>query len=369
LAVPQSTRGIVCLAILILSVLTIACKPQARYQWRLAPQPLPPGHWKEVELDRGWITVSLGLPNTGSPPYPVVLNPILPERNLLDRGIAVARFRTNWEILRAFRKKPEPDPAATQKESNGDPEPEAVGNWLLQSDRAETVGQAYFQLIAQDSEKTLPRVLDFLARQPEVDAERIAITGSSTSGFLALQAMAAEPRRLRAAAVQIACGSYRSFLRSSSLALDNQEKWLPAGEVRLDPAYEAELMAVDPIHKTGRFPPRPLLLISGARDHAIPRNCVFETVSALRESYQRAGVPDRFVWREFEESGHETPPEASEMIFDFLVEALAVVPPERSPRKWDTGSVGSGGLLDSPNASFARPDSGGSRTSRSARHR
>ena len=340
MARPKTTRGTICLGILILSILTIACKPQARYQWRLAPQPLPPGHWKEIELDRGWITVSLGLPNAGAPPYPVVLNPILPERKLLDRGIAVARFRTNWEILRGFRKKPDARPAPPGKDAGAERDAEPVGNWLLQSDRPETVGQAYFQLIAQDSQKTLPRVLDFLARQPEIDAERIAITGSSTSGFLALQAMAAEPRRLRAAAVQIACASYRTFLRSSSLALDDREKWLPGGEPRFDPAYEAELAAVDPIHKADRFPPRPLLLISGARDHAIPRSCVLETVSALREAYRRAGTPDAFVWREFGESGHETPPEASRIIFDFLADALAIPILESLSPKRDTGSVG-----------------------------
>ena len=110
----------------------------------------------------------------------------------------------------------------------------------------------------------MPAVIDLLVRQPEVDPRRIAILGSSTFGFVALEALQRDAR-LAAAVVRVTCGDYLTFLRSSSLALADDPRWLPDGRMSLDADYEAELRAHQPIDHADAFPPRPLLLLAGTK--------------------------------------------------------------------------------------------------------
>lgn len=299
-------RGSAALAVLLLlfSVLAAACKPAVR------PDPAPlargccstPTDAVEASLAGGWISVRVEIPREADGPVPVVVSPIVPDEELLARGFAVARFHTNWEILRPFAA----DPSAA---APGAPPPQAgagqehVGAWLLSAPRPEIVGQAYFGLISNEAERSLPRVLDHLTSLPRIDPERIALTGSSTSGFVALQAMAHDPR-IAVGVVRVACGDYHTFLRSSSLALNDDPRWLPGGKLVLDPAYALEIAAREPIRHADRYPPRPLLLLAGARDRAIPFACVANTVARFEAAYAEAGVPERFRFVDFPEQGH-----------------------------------------------------------------
>ncbi len=301
----------------VLLVGTAACKSATTSPLQLAPDPTPPGRWSEASIENGWITVTVGLPHHGDGPYAVVLNPIVPARLLLARGIGVARWRTNWSLLEPLSNKEEPRPTASAANAR------KVGVWLLQSNRPGNVGRAYFQIISQEAHQSLPRVIDHLRTMPDIDAGRLAINGSSTGGFTALQAMAEEPR-LAVAVVQVASGDYRCFLRSSSLALDDRGEWLVDGRMVLDDDYELEIAAIDPIGRAGNFPPRPLLLLNGAEDRAIPAACVHRTAQALEAAYAEQELPDRFEWVEFEEHGHTLPAEAQEVILDFLERRLSV---------------------------------------------
>ncbi|MFM7736276.1 MAG: alpha/beta hydrolase family protein, partial [Alphaproteobacteria bacterium] len=230
-----------------------------------APATFPDADTIEGVIDGGWITVSVTLPRHPDGPKPVVISPIVAERDLLERGIGFVRFRTHWEILKpladAVRAKASSPanaagpgdtgralasgtgaPAAATGASDAPTPPGAtpaepqVGAWLLAAPRPGIVGRAYFQLITQDAHASIPRVVDFLAAMPQVDPTRIAIGGSSTSGFVALQALAAEPR-LSAAVVRVACGDYTAFLRSSRLALNDDPRWVGDGPLPLDRDY------------------------------------------------------------------------------------------------------------------------------------
>ncbi len=292
------------------------CKP-AQPGWpRLAPQPTPPGRWTETVIENGWITVNLGLPHHGPPPYPVVLNPIVPDHALLARGIGVVRWKTNWQALKGF---------AAPKPAESAPPSEQVGVWMLRSAHPGVIGRGYFGVITTEAHDTIPDVVDHLLTHPDVDPVRVAITGSSTGGFTALQALAEDPR-LALGVVQVACGDYRLFLRSSSLALDDQERWLVDGEMILDPDYAATLDGIEPVARADHLPPRPILLISGAQDRAIPAACVRATAERFATTYDDAGVPDRFEWVEYVDRGHNLGPEAEQLILSFLERWLEVGP-------------------------------------------
>lgn len=306
------------LAILVLLLGSAGCKSVPSDGPRLAPEPTPPGRWSEATLANGWITVSLGLPHVGEPPYPIVLSPILPDHELLARGIGVARWKTNWGALGGLAAPAEATPAPTPSPAaQKTPPAKPVGAWLLRSTRPGNVGRAYFHIITTEAHNTLPVVVDHLIEHPDVDPRRLAITGSSTGGFTALQAMAEDPR-IAVGVVQVACGAYRAFLKSSSLALDDQERWLQDGEMILDDAYAAEIDRIAPNARADHFPPRPLLLISGAQDRAIPAACVASTAARFARAYDDAGFPKRFEWVEFPDRGHNMGPEAPPLILDFL---------------------------------------------------
>lgn len=311
-----------------------------------APTTFPDADTVEGSIDGGWITVSVTLPRHPSGPRPVVISPIVPERDLLDRGIGFARFRTHWELLKPFadatRAKaaspadaagpgdpgralasgtgappattgsagPETDPSRAPESAN------SVGAWLLAAPRPGIVGRAYFQLVTQDAHASIPRVVDFLSGMPQVDRTRIAIGGSSTSGFVALQAMEVEPR-LSVAVVRVACGDYLAFLRSSRLALNDDPRWVGDGPLPLDPDYLAEIRRIEPIGRASKLPPRPLLLMVGETDPAIPIACAERTADAFREAYRKAGAPDRFRFDVFEGGGHDLGDESRTRALDW----------------------------------------------------
>ena len=67
---------------------------------------------------------------------------------------------------------------------------------------------------------------------------------------MVLEALREEPR-LAAGAARVACGDYHRFLRSSSLALHDDPRWLPGGELVLDEDYAAELREREPLRFAG----------------------------------------------------------------------------------------------------------------------
>ena len=320
------------------------------------PGTFPNADTIEGVLDNGWITVSVTLPRHPAGAKPVVISPIVEERELLERGIGFVKFRTHWEILQPFadaaRAKAAADaaaataradkagaaralaigtgaPASATGEAPGAAKPTvpappegtaegeaSVGAWLLAAPRPGIVGRAYFGLITTDATGSIPRVIDFLATVPQVDPTRIAIGGSSTSGFVALQAMAAEPR-IAAAVVRVACGDYLRFLRSSRLALNDDARWVGDGPLPLDPDYLAEIRLIEPIGRAARFPPRPLLLMVGDQDPAIPFACAERTAEVFGEAYRKAGAGDRFRFDVFSNEGHNLGGESQRRAIDW----------------------------------------------------
>jgi hypothetical protein len=270
-----------------------------------APSPAPVASTRQThELNQGTLHVELRIPEAPPGRKPLLISPFGDPEPLLARGIIVASYEVDWkrvsELLSAGRGgAPAPPPA----EPPADPG-ERVGVWLLSSPRPGVVGRSYFQLIRANAEKNVPAVIDLLATLPEVDPERIAIAGSSTQGFVALQALRSEPR-LAGAVVRVACGDYLAFLRASTLALANDPRWLPGGELPLDADYRAELLEHQPIAAPDRFPPRPLLLMAGRDDPVMPVACVEHTEQALAPAYARAGVPERFHAEVLPGAGHD----------------------------------------------------------------
>jgi predicted esterase len=269
--------------------------------------------------------VELRIPDAPPGRKPVVVSPFVDEDLLLARGFAVATWHFDWK--EAARLASAPAPEAPHEPPPPDASETRVGAWLLASPRPGVIGRAYFQLVGASAE-LVPTVIDVLEMQSEIDPQRIAIMGSSTFGFVALQALQGDPR-LAAGVVRVACGDYLDFLRSSSLALADDPRWLPEGRMELDADYEAELHAHEPIAHADAFPPRPLLLLAGRTDPVMPYACVEHTADAFAEAYTRAGVEDRFRLESFSEEGHHLGEEADAIALRWLERWLEVPPAPR----------------------------------------
>jgi len=267
----------------------------------------------------GPLRITLRIPATPPGPKPVALSPFLDADSLLAHGFVVAEYQFEWaEVARrnGLPPPPEPQPPAPQEVGG-----ERVGAWLLSSPRPGIVGRAYFQLIAASAEVNVRAVVDRLVRQPEVDPKRIAILGSSTFGFVALEALRGDPR-LALGIVRVACGDYLTFLRASTLALADDPRWLVDGRAPLDADYEAEVHAHQPIDHADAFPPRPLLILAGKTDRVMPHECVERTQEVLGAAYARAGVADRLRVETFSEEGHQLGAESDAIALEWLVRWL-----------------------------------------------
>ena len=263
-----------------------------------APQPPVASTLRSYALNDGTLHVDLRIPDAPAGRKPVLLTPFGDPEPLLARGVIVASYEVDWQRIGELLPHPVPTPAPPS-----DPG-ERVGVWLLSSPRPGIVGRAYFQLIRANAEQSVPAVLDLLTTLADVDPGRIAIAGSSTQGFVALEALRHEPR-LAAAVVRVACGDYFAFLRSSTLALADDPRWLPEGALRLDPDYAEELGQHQPIAAPDAFPPRPLLLMAGRDDRVMPVACVEHTQQVFAAAYARAGVPERFRADVLPGAGHD----------------------------------------------------------------
>jgi pimeloyl-ACP methyl ester carboxylesterase len=270
---------------------------------------------QSFSLNQGALHVSLRIPDAPPGRKPVLLSPFGDPEALLARGVIVASYEVDWERVRELLGAGAA-PAPPPEEPPTDPG-QRVGVWLLSSPRPGVVGRAYFQLIRANAEQNVPAVMDLLVTLPEVDPQRIAIAGSSTQGFVALQALRREPR-LAAGVVRVACGDYLAFLRSSTLALADDPRWLPDGELPLDADYRADLLEHQPIAAPEAYPPRPLLVMAGRDDPVMPFACVEHTDAVFSEAYARAGVPERFQAEVLPGAGHDLGERSDELALAFI---------------------------------------------------
>ena len=231
----------------------------------------------------------------------VVVNPLADEDALLRCGIIVARHRADWHRLSKSVSSVESGHDEKQRQARA--KENTVGVWMLASPRPGIIGRSYFRFIRANSARLIPRVIDGLLSTGEVDVDQIGFSGSSTAGFIVLEAMADDPR-VSASVVRAACGEYNHFLRSSSLALNNEARWLPLGKLRLDSDYSDELALREPVGRAELYPPRPLLMLNGDRDAAIPLACVRPTVAAFEQVYELVDRSDRFSAITYADTGH-----------------------------------------------------------------
>jgi dienelactone hydrolase len=255
-----------------LAVVAAACA-RPRPQAPVAP-PGPAAEVREVDLDQGRIHLRLEIPPAPGP-KPAVIGASDDRPALLAEGAVVITVTLDWQLITSGASAP----AGTPMQPTG-------RELLMAPSDPRRVGEGFFQMVGYQARTATPRVLDYLTTLSDIDPARIGITGTSTGGFIALQAVAIDAR-LAAAAAHAACGDYRTFLQLSTLGTKGNP-------LVLDGDYDAWLDTQDPFNTPDRLVHAAVLMVNGVRDHVVPPDCATATAVRLQAAYDRAGVPERF---------------------------------------------------------------------------
>ena len=138
-------------------------------------------------------------------------------------------------------------------------------------------------LLREDAVKDIGALLDWIATQKDLDQTRVAVTGSSYGGYVALASAVHFSDRLRAGVDSVGISNFVSFLENTEDYRRNLRR-REYGDER-DPDMRAFLQAISPLNNVNRID-IPLLVVQGQNDPRVPVSESEQIVKALRDRQQ-----------------------------------------------------------------------------------
>lgn len=144
-------------------------------------------------------------------------------------------------------------------------------------------GKSYLQLdngpLRQDSVKDIGALLDWIATQPDLDKDRIVVSGGSCGGFMVLASLAAYSDKLAGAIDIVGISSFTTFLQNTEgYRRDNRR--VEYGDER-DPKMKAIFDKISPLNLTAQMK-KPLFVIQGRNDPRVPWTEAEQIVAKVR---------------------------------------------------------------------------------------
>jgi dipeptidyl aminopeptidase/acylaminoacyl peptidase len=135
----------------------------------------------------------------------------------------------------------------------------------------------------EDSVRDVGALLDWIATQPELDQERVAVFGGSYGGYMVLASSFHFSDRLKAAVDIVGISNFVTFLENTQ---DYRRDLRRAeyGDER-DPAMRAHLEKISPLNNVAKIR-IPLLIVQGENDPRVPVTESRQVVAALRSQGQ-----------------------------------------------------------------------------------
>ncbi|MBO0720967.1 MAG: dienelactone hydrolase family protein, partial [Blastocatellia bacterium] len=131
------------------------------------------------------------------------------------------------------------------------------------------------------------RAVDYLLTRPDVDRERIGITGFSLGGAVTWYAAAADPRISVIVPVCGGAGTYEALLRHQQNARYHSQYFYPAGFLKQFPGDQPELFA--------SLAPRAVLVVGRDRDQGMPVEGLRKLEQEVKKSYAERKAGERFA--------------------------------------------------------------------------
>jgi len=160
-------------------------------------------------------------------------------------------------------------------------------------------GKTYLQLDngfkRKDSVKDIGALLDWVAKQPELDAERVGVFGGSYGGYMVLASMVDYADRIAAGVDVVGISHFATFLEATE-SYRRDLRRVEYGDER-DPAMRAFMDEIAPLNNAAKIT-SPLFVAQGANDPRVPLSEADQIVRAVRGN-------GRDVWYlVFKDEGH-----------------------------------------------------------------
>lgn len=135
--------------------------------------------------------------------------------------------------------------------------------------------------LREDSVKDIGALLDWIRTRPDLDADRIMITGGSYGGFMTLASAVAYNDRIRCALDVVGISNFVTFLEKTE-AYRRDLRRAEYGDER-DPKMREFLIRISPLTGAAKIT-KPLFVVQGANDPRVPRNESEQMVATVRKN-------------------------------------------------------------------------------------
>jgi dipeptidyl aminopeptidase/acylaminoacyl peptidase len=142
------------------------------------------------------------------------------------------------------------------------------------------------QRLREDSVKDLGALLDWIAAQPGLDANRVMVMGGSYGGYMTLAAAVQFADRLAGTVSTVGISNFVTFLENTE-AYRRDHRRQEYGDER-DPAMREFLQSISPLTHVDRMA-KPMLVIQGKRDPRVPWTESEQMVAALKGKGRAVG--------------------------------------------------------------------------------
>jgi dipeptidyl aminopeptidase/acylaminoacyl peptidase len=133
----------------------------------------------------------------------------------------------------------------------------------------------------EDSVKDIGALLDWIATQPDLDKDRILVTGGSYGGYMSLAVATNYSDRIRASIDIVGISNFVSFLeRTESYRRDLRR--VEYGDER-EPKMREFLQKISPLNNADRIQ-KPLFVVHGQNDPRVPLNEAQQIVKTVRNN-------------------------------------------------------------------------------------
>jgi len=131
----------------------------------------------------------------------------------------------------------------------------------------------------EDSVKDIGAFLDKLSTDPDIDANRIAVTGGSYGGYMCYASSIFYGPRLKSSQCTVAVSGFVSLLEHTE-SYRRDLRRVEYGDER-DPKQRAKLLEISPIRRASEIRD-PLFVVTGFNDPRVPRSEAEQMVKAVR---------------------------------------------------------------------------------------
>ena len=131
----------------------------------------------------------------------------------------------------------------------------------------------------EDSVRDIGALLDWIATQPALDAQRVCVMGGSYGGYMVLACLTHFSDRLRCGIDVVGISNFVSFLKNTQDYRRDLRR-VEYGDER-DPAMSEFLAKISPLNSVAKIT-RPLFVVQGQNDPRVPVTEAEQMVKALR---------------------------------------------------------------------------------------